>query len=360
MSKSTESSASHRNATTTSGTRTARWQPSTRDISSPTYDGSGGYRSLGSPARSRPRLGWAAVGLVTVIGLVALLQHFSVGEERPSSGPLGSVAVLEIAQGAVGLLVGPEPVSGAADSASATYASLGAGAPIQLGAVLDSSYRTDMPGRAALRLASGPSVRIDHGTRIRMASATAMVLDRGAVYVDSAAGSEVEVRTVFGVVRDIGTQFEVRLLESEDPAEKGPVLRVRVREGEIELEPERGAQHTGTVGEEVILYGDGKVERRDVAIHGADWDWALQLAPSVELEGWSLQRFVTWLGREGGWEIRYETPEIEEQARAITLHGSSRELSPLEAAAMVFEGTGLRFRVEGAELRIGLPEVAPE
>ena len=195
-----------------------------------------------------------------------------------------------------------------------------------------------------------------------MASTTAMVLDRGAVYVDSAAGSAVEVRTVYGVVREIGTQFEVRLLEAEDVAENGAVLRVRVREGEIEIESKRGnqQQHAGAVGEEVILYGDGKVERREVAIHGAEWDWASDLASSVELEGWSLARFVTWLGREGGWEIRYEAPAIEEQAQAITLHGSSRGLAPLEAADMVFEGTGLRYRIEGAELWVELPEAASE
>lgn len=354
MRDNTESTSSAR--ATVTGSRTARWQPSARDISSPTYDGSGGYRSLGQTGTGRRRLslGWVAMALVAAVGAFALIQVLSITTDRPLPESLQSVAILEIVQGSVGILTGDgtsEPVA----AAPVAFAPLGAGAPIQVGAVIASSYRPEMPGRAALRLASGPSVRLDHGTRMQMASANTLVLERGAVYVDSAAGSAVEVRTVFGVVRDIGTQFEVRLLDGDEDGAGDPALRVRVREGEVELEPEVGRKQGGTVGEEVILYGDGKVERREVAIQGEEWDWVVDLAPSIDLEGWSLHRFVTWLGREGGWEIRYTTPEIETQAREIILHGSSEGLGPLQAAAMVFEGTGLRFLVDTGVLHIDEP-----
>lgn len=358
MSKPKDSSAPAQ--TSVSHSRTARWQPSARDLSSPTYDGSGGYRSLGgrrSGLRARFSLGWVMMALVAGLGAFALLQVFSVATDRSVTGSLEAVAVLELVQGAVGLLTASEGAAETLGSDPVAFAALGAGTPIQVGAVLDSSYRSDLPGRAALRLASGPAVRLDHGSRLQMASATTMVLDRGAVYVDAAAGSGVEIRTVLGVVRDIGTQFEVRLLE-EDSGD-GPALRVRVREGEIELEPEHGVKQAGTVGEEVILHGDGRVERREVAIHGSEWDWALDLAPSVELEGWSLHRFVTWLGREGGWKVRYAAPEVEQQAREIILHGDSRGLGPLDTAQMVFEGTALGFRIEEADLWVELAEASP-
>src|SRR2546427_815740 len=82
-------------------------------------------------------------------------------------------------------------------------------------------------GRAALRLDAGPSVRLDAGSDLRLVSAHVLELRRGAVYVDTGArspngsaatasgaegpASPIEIRTSLGRVRDVGTQFEVRL-----------------------------------------------------------------------------------------------------------------------------------------------------
>src|SRR5712691_3592529 len=87
---------------------------------------------------------------------------------------------------------------------------------------------TGPDGRAALRLNGGPSVRLDSATDLRLISACVLDLRHGAVYVDTvsrsseseaargsgssdAAGvtSLIEIRTALGLVRDVGTQFEV-------------------------------------------------------------------------------------------------------------------------------------------------------
>lgn len=189
-------------------------------------------------------------------------------------------------------------------------------------------------GRLALRLASGSSVRLDEESRVQLASDHAVVLDRGAVYVDArAVGTAVEVRTTLGVVRDIGTQFEVRLVE-----EGGAALRVRVREGEVVLERGETTHHAG-LGEQLLMRTDGSVARSEVSVWGPEWDWVLVAAPVPPFAGQTLADFVDWLAREGGWTVRWEDDRLAALAPTVALGGSSRGLSALEAAEVVFSGT---------------------
>ena len=79
---------------------------------------------------------------------------------------------------------------------------------------------TSNNGRAAFVLTGGVSVRLDQDTAIVLDGHSEVTLERGAAYVDSggepsAAVSEaLEIKTPFGSVRHVGTQFEVRLQES--------------------------------------------------------------------------------------------------------------------------------------------------
>ena len=82
-------------------------------------------------------------------------------------------------------------------------------------------------GRAALELTGGSLVRLDSGTQVAVGPGPEIRLDRGAVYVDTGAPrgrpGRVVVRTEMGEIRDVGTQFEVRLRDAR--------LLVSVREG---------------------------------------------------------------------------------------------------------------------------------
>ena len=76
----------------------------------------------------------------------------------------------------------------------------------------DESLETGAEGRVSVLAGADVSVRLDAASRIRFRSAGDIVLERGTVYVDNQAGSDhVSVHTPLGVVRDIGTQYEVRL-----------------------------------------------------------------------------------------------------------------------------------------------------
>ena len=139
-----------------------------------------------------------------------------------------------------------------------------ASTPIRLtdAVMIGDRIETDATSRVGLRLLEGASVRLDHESRARLLSATKIELGGGALYVDGGPESpELEVHTSFGVVRDIGTQFEIRL----DAAS----LRVRVRSGAVEVH--RGAEiQSARPGTELTI-GAGSVTNRTVAPYGQEW-----------------------------------------------------------------------------------------
>ena len=100
--------------------------------------------------------------------------------------------------------------------------------PVPAGAAIaeGARVRTVGEGRAAFELAGGASLRASTATEWSFEGPRRIELAAGTLYVDSgtaAAGRGVEIVTAFGVVRDVGTQFEVRALSTG--------LRIRVREG---------------------------------------------------------------------------------------------------------------------------------
>ncbi len=214
-----------------------------------------------------------------------------------------------------------------------------AGEAVSTGALVDTGG-----GRSALVLANGVSLRLDAGTQVRLRSESVLELVRGAVYVDSAGEATVEVRTSLGVVRDVGTQFEVRLLDGGEGS-----LRVRVREGAVLLEQD-GEIHEGRAGTELTVAADGTVARGSVAVYGGEWDWILAAAPAFQAEGRTLDEFLDWLCREGGWTLRYTDGELAVRAAAATLSGDTEGLTPLQAAQLWLPASGLEYRLEDGTL----------
>ncbi len=202
---------------------------------------------------------------------------------------------------------------------------------------------TDDDGAVALRLASGGSVRLAAGTRVRWESETALFLERGSVYVDSEghAGSAIEVRTALGVAREIGTQFEVRV----DAA----AMRVRVREGRVVLAAGDG-EHMGRAGDEMIWSSERGLAWGKVPAHGLPWDWTLALASPFELDGATLAELLAWISRETGWRVRYADETLERTYAKDVLHGPVEKFGPAQAPALLLPAFGLTHRLEDGVL----------
>lgn len=204
---------------------------------------------------------------------------------------------------------------------------------------------TDAGARAAFRLAAGQSLRLDAATRVQLVSRSVVRLERGAVYVDSAGTSPMEVRTALAVARDLGTQFEVRLDHR--------AMRVRVREGLVRIE--HAIAWEVSPGAELTIAAGGLVGRRQVPLYGPAWRWNMEIAPTFELEGSSLAAFLAWVTRENGWELRFTDPTLATHAASITLHGSLDQLTPDQTPELVLPTCGLVHRVENGVFLVEHP-----
>jgi ferric-dicitrate binding protein FerR (iron transport regulator) len=279
---------------------------------------------------------WAGTGLAAAAVLalaVGLTLRFA--PDAPLAPPQ-LVATLEAATGSVRHLQ-------SVDAAGDPGARLAPGDTVFSG----TAVRTEPGTRAALRLAGGPSLRLGYGTLVRFTSPSDLILETGRIYIDAGAPGESEssisVRTPFGLVEDIGTQFEV------DIRDQG--IKVRVREGLVTLDHEDRV-FEAPAGVELTMDDDGDLTRGPVPIFGPQWDWILEIAPPFELEGSRLETFLGWVARETGWEMHYADSELQRATAGTILHGSIAGLRPDQALEAVLPTCGLVFREEGGTVTI--------
>jgi ferric-dicitrate binding protein FerR (iron transport regulator) len=208
------------------------------------------------------------------------------------------------------------------------------------------TVETGPSGRGAIALAGGVAARVDRDSRLVVAAADRLVLESGTIYVDSGpaatATSPLDVVTPRGTVRHVGTQYEVRLLDAG--------VRVSVRDGMVEWRSSSGKVERSASGEQLTIAHDGRVERASIPAYGPAWDWTLEAAPPIDIEGMPLSQFLAWAARETGREVAYASPDIQREAAGIVVHGSIAGLSPPEALNAVLATTSVRAQVSRGSL----------
>jgi ferric-dicitrate binding protein FerR (iron transport regulator) len=207
----------------------------------------------------------------------------------------------------------------------------------------DSWLVTDQHSRAAVRLANGQSVRLDLDSRLRLDSAQRLSLIKGCIYFDSGfegAGDTIEIDTPLGVARDIGTQFELRIVNSS--------LSILVREGRVALS-QAEAELEISEGTSMLVDSTGEVETSPLVPWAVEWDWVQVVAPSLEIEGERLMVLLDWVSRETGRWISFTDARTEALARTTVLHGTIAGLTPARALHVVLPGCGMKVQeMEGA------------
>lgn len=275
----------------------------------------------------KPGRWWIVLAAAALVATIGLVWWMNVPDPPPA---VPQVASIEIVAGDVRMWQptgeGPVPLTPGL-----------LGRPLPAGVELE----TGETGRLALRM-DGVSVRLDVGTRIRLSAVKLIHLTRGAVYVDSGtAPGAMAVQAPNAFFYDIGTQFEVRIERNG--------TRLRVREGHVMLLRPESSIVTG-VGEELIVRADGRIAQGKATVYGPEWDWILQTAPRLDIEGLKVRAFLDWLAREKGWRLEFADNEAAALADSTVLHGSIEHLSLTEAPGVVLASCGLGHRVEGGRM----------
>jgi len=269
---------------------------------------------------SRIRRNRAALAAVAAAALVAAVVYVGGGAPGPSA-PAPLIASVERVQGIV---------------TTADGARVSAGSGIVAGVRLESG-----DGQLSVRLVNGGSLRIGPRSRVALASSDEAELLAGAVYFDSEQRrpNEFVVTTQLGEVRDVGTQFLVRLDDEQ--------LAVGVREGRVTL-ARGGDSGTAGAGERLVASQAGNGLRRDsIETFGADWEWAERLAPPFDTQGRTLGEFLAWFEAQTGRTVVFADAALEREMRPAVLRGSIADSPPLQKLSTVLDLNDLTYALEG-------------
>ena len=209
---------------------------------------------------------------------------------------------------------------------------------------------TGPQGKAALTLPQGITLRLDTDTRIALAGIDRLVVERGAVYLDSgdrpSAGPSVRIDSAFGSTRHLGTQYEVRVSPDQ--------MLVSVREGQVEMATAARLQTrvVAQAGEQLVIGTTGAVTRRAVAQRDPRWNWIGDVTPPYAIEDRRLSEFLAWVCRETGRELVFASPQVKAAAEQVILRGSVAGLSPDAALAAVMATTNLSYSDDNGRLTI--------
>ena len=196
----------------------------------------------------------------------------------------------------------------------------------------------------ALGWHNGGSLRLDESTVVAFDAENQIYLQQGRVYFDSEAGPfaarpassdavEFAIRTDYGVVRHLGTQYMTEVGVDE--------LVVSVREGMVSIDGRARA----TRGQQFAISGSGVLSTSDT--NGVDdWEWVEKSSPAVNLHGRLIHEALEWVSRESGRSIQYASAEAEALARTVTLKGDF-DFEPSLALEIFMMTVDLNARQEG-------------
>jgi ferric-dicitrate binding protein FerR (iron transport regulator) len=228
-----------------------------------------------------------------------------------------------------------------AGTEAAGYTSIALTARLEQGTII-----ATREGQIALAMTRGGSLRLAAGTRLRLIGPAEAELFSGTLYFDSentAAAGAFAVRTAYGSLHDVGTQFIARV---DDEG-----LQVGVRDGRVAVAREADRADVGA-GEKLVFEAASSALRRDtIATFGEEWAWVERVAPPFPIDGRTLADFLTWVSAQTGREVVFYTPATETLARATVLRGSI-DLDPINKLAAVIATTDFSYMIDGGAILI--------
>jgi ferric-dicitrate binding protein FerR (iron transport regulator) len=203
--------------------------------------------------------------------------------------------------------------------------------------------RTGTDGQLALLLAAGMELRMNHTSEIQLAGGNVIDLTDGTIYLDSGPlenSGHVRIRTRFGELKDIGTQFEV--------STRADGLRLRVREGRVLLQGAAGLRLESGAGQQLTVDAAGQLQRTAFRTDDPAWGWTEQLAGAPDVEGLTVSEFLTWVARQTGRRVQFAKPGIQLRARTVRLRSTASlaALTPIELLDTVLATTNFSYLIQ--------------
>ena len=216
-------------------------------------------------------------------------------------------------------------------------------------------------GRMLVRFPDGASIRIDQHSSVRVESRSELVLESGAVYVDSGGDadripSDLTFLAEGRRITHLGTQYEIRRAEG--------VLEVAVREGSVAVSggndvtggtPGWVASATDNTGEALVFAATGDVRRQSITRYNGRWGWINEVSPGFEMVGHSYAEYVDWVAREQGLSVSWGSRDALEKADVVPAMADGDSFAPVpDQLEQILATAGLTaFRAEGVlEVRV--------
>jgi len=222
---------------------------------------------------------------------------------------------------------------------------LKAGMSIPAGSVIS----TGNASRVGINYA-GYTLRLDTNSEIELQPA-AIQLARGQLYASDPEQKfghmQLNIVTPHGRVRDVGTQFTVRVDDDNTVAtvRRGAIQVVTAtEEHQVEAMPGSATR--------IAVNASGESQTSRVATAGDDWQWIYAVAEPFQLEGKSIHQFLQWSVSESGRELAFASASASLYARRVQLHGATPGSDPEQAVITVLAATDLRAELQGNTLLI--------
>lgn len=216
------------------------------------------------------------------------------------------------------------------------------------------SVQTGIESGLTLAWHNGGSLRLDQNARVEFESASEIYLQSGRIYFDSMPSgvptvvtdpdkAKFTIRTNVGTVRHFGTQFITQANDDE--------LIVLVREGRVSVEGSQVSE-TAAVGQRLTVTRNGQTSRQDIGLTGGEWQWVEKTSPSFTLDNRPIIEFLTWVSRETGQPLRFESSDAEQMVRTEDLRGVV-VMEPSVALRTFMPAVAVSWRIENGVIVIG-------
>lgn len=214
------------------------------------------------------------------------------------------------------------------------------GLDMQPGTAIDADQlvRTTAGEYLNVRTGAGIAISIGPDTSLVFHDPSLISLQQGRIYIDAKEG-QLRLLTPHMRVLDIGTIYQVHTDEEG--------TRVMMREGSVELafaNQKHRLSSAGGQGEYMQVDPKGEVkDQGELPTTDEVWSWRRAARPPLSLDGRTVDEFVTWLARDNGAVVQYDSALVVQQAALERLMAGQGQTTDTYSRDELLETT--RFRL---------------